>query len=149
LPVDLAQELGQGTGEEGEVKLISDEVPSPAQEIHQGLGVGVQLCGRSSRAIALAPHRPHAARNRVPPNTLALARLTASSRSGTAGLLGQAGTGSPALGVPAGPSIEGAKAGTLGWLLLEGQLGQRQQVETARFPAAGGGCEGTGSAMRC
>lgn len=39
MPVDLAQELGQSAGEEGEIKLVSDEVPSPAQEIHQGLGI--------------------------------------------------------------------------------------------------------------
>lgn len=57
MPVDLAQELGQSTGEEGEIKLVSDEVPSPAQEIHQGLGVGVQLCGHRGRDVALAPHQ--------------------------------------------------------------------------------------------
>lgn len=56
VPIDLAQELGQGAGEEGEVKLVSDEVPSPAQEIHQGLGIGVQLCGCNRRAMAPAPH---------------------------------------------------------------------------------------------
>lgn len=75
--------------------------------------------------------------------------LTTSSRPGAAGLLGQVDTGSPALGGPAGPGIEGAEAGALGQLLLGGQLGQRQQVEAARFPAAGGSCEGTGAAMRC
>lgn len=55
VPVDLAQELGQGAGEEGEVELVSDEVPSPAQETHQGLGIGVQLCGFSKRAVSPAP----------------------------------------------------------------------------------------------
>lgn len=74
MPVDLAQELGQGAGEEGEVELVSDEVPSPAQEIHQGLGVRVQLCRCRGRAIALAPHQTHAARNGVPPCALAPAR---------------------------------------------------------------------------
>lgn len=39
MPVDLAQELGQSAGEERDIKLVSDEVPSPAQEIHQGLGI--------------------------------------------------------------------------------------------------------------
>lgn len=67
VPVDLAQELGQGAGEEGEVELVSDEVPSPAQEIHQALGVGVQLCRCRGRAIAPAPHQTHATRNGVPP----------------------------------------------------------------------------------
>lgn len=54
MPVDLAQELGQSAGEEGEIKLVSDEVPSLAQEIHQGLGIGVQLCGHRGRDMALA-----------------------------------------------------------------------------------------------
>lgn len=75
--------------------------------------------------------------------------LTASSSPGAAGLLGHAGAGSPALGGLTGPGIEGAEAGTRRWLPLGGQLGQRQQVEAARFPAAGGSCEGIGTAMRC
>lgn len=71
MPIDLAQELGQGTGEEGEVELVSDEVPSPPQEIHQGLSIGVQLCRCSGRAMGPAPHRTHATRNGVPPCALA------------------------------------------------------------------------------
>lgn len=39
MSIDLAQELGQSAREEREIKLVSDEVPSPAQEIHQGLGI--------------------------------------------------------------------------------------------------------------
>lgn len=148
VPIDLAQELGQGVGEEGEVKLVSDEVTSPAQEIHQGLGIGVQLCRHTRKDMVLAPHWPHPIKNGVPP-PVKTPWLTTSSCPGTAGLLGQAGTGSPALGGPAGPGIEGAEAGTLGGLLLGGQLGQRQQVEAARFPAAGGSCKGSEDAMRC
>lgn len=34
LPIDIAQKLWQSMGEEGEIQLVSDEVPSPAQEIH-------------------------------------------------------------------------------------------------------------------
>lgn len=71
MPIDLAQELRQGASEEGEVKLVSDEVPSPAQEIHQGLGVGVQLCGCSGKAMAPLVHQTHTTRNGIPTCTLA------------------------------------------------------------------------------
>lgn len=57
MPVDLAQELGQSAGEEGEIKLVSDEVSSLVQEIHQGLGIGVQLCGHRGRDVTLAPRQ--------------------------------------------------------------------------------------------
>lgn len=57
MPVDLAQELRKSAGEEGEIKLVSDEVPSPAQEIHQGLSIGVKLCGHRGRDMALVPHQ--------------------------------------------------------------------------------------------
>lgn len=58
MTIDLAQELWQGAGKEGEVKLVLDEVPSLAQETHQGLGVGMQLCGFSKRAVSSAPCQP-------------------------------------------------------------------------------------------
>lgn len=64
-----------------------------------------------------------------------------------AGLLGQEGTGGPALRCPTGPGIEGAETGAFRGLLLGGQLRQGQQVEAARFSAARGSCEGTGAAM--
>lgn len=57
MPVDLAQELGQSAGEKREIKLVSDEVPSLAQEINQVLSIGVQLCGHRGRDMALAPHQ--------------------------------------------------------------------------------------------
>lgn len=87
MPVDLAQELGQSAGEEGEIKLVSDEVPSLAQEIHQGLGIGVQLCGHTGRDVALAPCQkwgpsPHPSPGMTPssPHRLILAWQVSSAR---------------------------------------------------------------------
>lgn len=64
-----------------------------------------------------------------------------------AGLLGQTGTGGPALRCPTGPGVEGAETGALRGLLLGGQLRRGQQVEAARFSAARGSCERTGTAV--
>lgn len=64
-----------------------------------------------------------------------------------AGLLGQTGTGGPALRSPTGAGVEGAETGTLRGLLLGGQLRHGQQIEAARLSAARGSCERTGAAM--
>lgn len=85
VPVDLAQELGQGAGEEGELDLVPDEVPGPAQETHQRLGVGVQLWGRSKRTTSLAPCRhgmPPLSPARHSPRALALSHRIASPGHG-------------------------------------------------------------------
>lgn len=144
MAIDLAQELGQGAGEEREVKLVSDKIPSTAQETHQGLGVGMQLCGFSKRAVSPAPCQPSS----VPqPRAITSSHRIASSGHGTSHW--QGGCSWLGLGQPGRTPHRRSRDGCARGAAAQGAAGTGPAGQSSLAPSCQEQLQGHSAAVRC